>query len=58
MPFQKQRNPESYHKVAQTLAVQMIEDEIPQLGPLSGIHAALGKSGNPYIMAIACDMPY
>lgn len=39
-------------------AVDVIEDEIPGGGPLSGLHAGLGRVERPYVFVVACDMPY
>lgn len=38
--------------------VERIEDIIPGLGPIGGIHAALVHSEKPAIFAVACDMPF
>jgi molybdopterin-guanine dinucleotide biosynthesis protein A len=38
--------------------VERIEDLIPDLGPIGGIHTALVHSDNPIIFAVACDMPF
>ena len=35
----------------------LISDEIPDLGPLGGIHAALKRTSSKYAYFIACDMP-
>jgi molybdopterin-guanine dinucleotide biosynthesis protein A len=35
----------------------LISDEIPDLGPLGGIHAALKRTSSQYAYFIACDMP-
>ena len=40
------------------IGTPVIEDVMPGLGPLSGIHAALLHSGNRLSMILGCDMPY
>lgn len=39
-------------------AVDVIADELPGLGPLGGLHAALGRVARPYAFVVACDMPF
>jgi molybdopterin-guanine dinucleotide biosynthesis protein A len=39
-------------------AVDVTADELPGLGPLGGLHAALGRVGRPYAFVVACDMPF
>ncbi len=39
-------------------AVEVVSDEIQGAGPLSGIHAGLGRVGCRYAFVAACDMPY
>jgi molybdopterin-guanine dinucleotide biosynthesis protein A len=39
-------------------AVEVTRDELPNLGPLGGIHAALGRITTPYAFVTACDMPF
>jgi molybdopterin-guanine dinucleotide biosynthesis protein A len=38
--------------------VEVIGDEILDLGPLGGLHAALGRIRCPYAFVVACDMPF
>src|SRR6185369_2754657 len=38
--------------------VDVTADEIPGLGPLGGMHAALGRVQRPYAFVVACDMPF
>lgn len=38
--------------------VEVIGDEILGLGPLAGLHAALGRIQYPYAFVVACDMPF
>ncbi|MBI2817909.1 MAG: molybdenum cofactor guanylyltransferase [Acidobacteria bacterium] len=40
------------------IGIPVIEDVMPGLGPLSGIHAALLHSGDRLSMILGCDMPY
>ncbi|MFQ5956140.1 MAG: molybdenum cofactor guanylyltransferase [Candidatus Brocadiales bacterium] len=39
------------------LDIPAIPDIVPGRGPLGGIYTALTNVGNPYLFAIACDMP-
>lgn len=39
-------------------AVEVVRDEIQGAGPLSGLHAGLGRVDLPYVFVAACDMPY
>jgi molybdopterin-guanine dinucleotide biosynthesis protein A len=39
-------------------AVDVTADELPGLGPLGGLHAALGRVRRPYAFVVACDMPF
>lgn len=51
--------PQDYQQVVGDLTnVSIIEDEIKQLGPLSGIHAGLGATDADYNIVVACDMPW
>jgi molybdenum cofactor guanylyltransferase len=38
--------------------VDVTADELPGLGPLGGLHAALGRVEKPYAFVVACDMPF
>jgi len=38
--------------------IPLVKDEIPDCGPIGGIHSALKASKNNYIVAIGCDMPF
>lgn len=38
--------------------VEVISDEFRGQGPLAGIHAALGRIGEPHAFVVACDMPF
>lgn len=38
--------------------IRVVADLIPQKGPLSGIHAGLSCSNNPYAFVTGCDMPF
>jgi molybdopterin-guanine dinucleotide biosynthesis protein A len=40
------------------LPVRFAEDAFSGRGPLSGLQAALGASGTPWIFLTACDMPF
>jgi molybdopterin-guanine dinucleotide biosynthesis protein A len=39
-------------------SVEVTADELPGLGPLGGLHAALGRVQRPYAFVVACDMPF
>lgn len=41
-----------------SLGLPVIADERPGLGPLGGIHAALGGSPHCGILVLACDLPF
>lgn len=45
------------HKYAD-YAVEVTRDELEGLGPLGGLHAALGRVPTPYAFVTACDMPF
>jgi molybdenum cofactor guanylyltransferase len=47
-------NPEKYRD----FDVEVTADELPGLGPLGGLHAALGRIRTPYAFVTACDMPF
>lgn len=38
--------------------VLVTRDEFPGLGPLAGIHAAMGSVEREYVFVLACDMPF
>lgn len=38
--------------------VEVTRDELVGLGPLGGLHAALGRIRTPYAFVTACDMPF
>ncbi len=38
--------------------VEVTRDELVGLGPLGGLHAALGAISTPYAFVTACDMPF
>ncbi len=40
------------------LGLPMVGDRYPDLGPLGGIHTAIYHAGQPYILVVACDMPW
>ncbi|GAB6098266.1 molybdenum cofactor guanylyltransferase [Halanaerocella petrolearia] len=37
---------------------RVVSDEIPNRGPLSGIHVGLKRASSKYVYFLACDMPY
>ncbi|MEO8603738.1 MAG: molybdenum cofactor guanylyltransferase [bacterium] len=39
-------------------AVDVTRDELVGIGPLGGLHAALGRVPTPYAFVTACDMPF
>lgn len=39
-------------------AVDVVTDELRDLGPLGGLHAGLGRVRAPYAFVTACDMPF
>jgi molybdopterin-guanine dinucleotide biosynthesis protein A len=47
----------SPHKYA-SFGVEVVRDELRGLGPLGGLHAALGRIEAPYAFVTACDMPF
>ena len=47
-------NPEQYN----FLPCRKVADIYPGLGALAGLHAGLHNAANPYIFAVACDMPW
>lgn len=45
-------------EVYEIFGLPMVSDEIPEQGPLSGIHAGLAAVESEYSFVIACDMPF
>ncbi|MCS7083099.1 MAG: molybdenum cofactor guanylyltransferase [Bacteroidetes bacterium] len=39
-------------------AVPRVEDRYPGAGPLAGIHAAFKRLRTPYLLVLACDLPF
>ncbi len=46
--------PEKYD----ALGVDVVVDEMPNLGPLGGLHAGLGRIRGSHAFVTACDMPF
>ncbi len=40
------------------LGIELVLDEIPDRGPLEGLRAGLAAMRSPWLLAVACDMPY
>ena len=40
------------------LPVSYAEDEVPDRGPVAGIHEGLAAAGGAYAFVVACDMPF
>ena len=40
------------------LGLPIFGDMYTDLGPLGGLHSALHNAANPYILVVACDMPW
>jgi molybdopterin-guanine dinucleotide biosynthesis protein A len=38
--------------------VPIVPDAIPDAGPLGGIYTALLRTAAPYVLVVACDMPF
>lgn len=38
--------------------VRVVQDRIPDVGPLGGIYTALSEAGRPLALVVACDMPF
>ena len=38
--------------------LQVVPDRVPDKGPLAGLSAAMHMCSQPYLLALACDMPY
>lgn len=43
---------------AMELEFPIIEDLIPGMGPLGGLHAALDYASTPFVIVVGCDMPF
>ena len=41
-----------------TLPVPAVVDQYPGMGPLAGLHAGLAAAKTPWVLAVACDIPY
>ena len=41
----------------ESFQVKLVQDRYQGMGPLSGIHAALGEAQSEFVYFIACDMP-
>jgi len=39
-------------------AVRYVVDRYAEAGPLAGLHAGLEAAGTPWVLAVACDMPF
>ena len=52
--FVSNDNPQYYESYTPT---KIVADIIPNMGALSGIHAALSACSKPYSFVFACDMP-
>lgn len=48
------KSPEVYR----FLGVPLTVDRYPNVGPLAGLHAALEAAQRPWVVALACDMPF
>ena len=48
------RTPDSYA----FLDVPLVTDRYPDVGPLAGVHAALAAASRPWVIVLACDMPF
>lgn len=44
--------------VPEGVADRFVLDRFPGCGPLAGIHAGLLEASSPWVVAVACDMPY
>ena len=51
--FINANSPETYKR----FGVPVIQDLLPDSGPLGGIHAALSAARSEYVFCVACDMP-
>ncbi|MFP2906531.1 molybdenum cofactor guanylyltransferase [Pyxidicoccus sp. 3LFB2] len=40
------------------LALRTVADEVPGKGAPGGVHAALSAARTPWVLAVACDMPF
>jgi molybdenum cofactor guanylyltransferase len=50
--------PEGVNSPAGSHGLRIVSDEISDVGPLGGIHAALVHARAPVILVVACDMPF
>ncbi len=50
--------PVQYREFSWAAELKLVEDILPQMGPLSGIHAGLSYSSYFYNFIVACDMPF
>lgn len=41
-----------------SLPVSVVADRYPDAGPLAGVHAGLSAAETPWVVVVACDMPY
>jgi molybdopterin-guanine dinucleotide biosynthesis protein A len=39
-------------------SVESVPDDVPQVGPLGGLHAGLSRITSPYAVTVACDLPF
>jgi molybdenum cofactor guanylyltransferase len=44
--------------IDENIGYRIVEDIIPEKGPLSGIHAALSYSKSDFVFVVSCDMPF
>ncbi|WP_435922803.1 molybdenum cofactor guanylyltransferase [Paenibacillus sp. DYY-L-2] len=40
------------------LGLETVQDAFPNSGPLAGLHAGLAAARTPWVLAVACDMPF
>jgi molybdopterin-guanine dinucleotide biosynthesis protein A len=50
--------PEAYAAVAAAEGARVIPDVHPDRGPLAGLEAALLATSAPYLLVLACDLPF
>lgn len=41
-----------------SLPVTFVEDDVPDQGPLAGLHAGLAAASADFVLVVACDMPF